>query len=104
MRYFIRRARKDVNDKNELPTGNHGSRREKSPRMRATRIKPRVKRALFAGATLGSREERRKPTTWALDRNRRCCDAGPNGKRAASITRSAGSIVVSRFPRVPLRA
>src|SRR5580658_1014949 len=72
--------------------------------MRATRIKPRVERALLASASLGSREESGKPTAWALDTVRRCSDAGPCGQSRASVTRSAGSTVVSRFPRVPLRA
>jgi hypothetical protein len=78
--------------------------REKSPRTRATRIKPRVERALPASATLGPREESRNPTAWALDTGRRCSAAGPCCKSKASVTRSAGSMVVSEFPRVPLRA
>jgi hypothetical protein len=39
----------------------------RSPRMRATRIKPRVKRASFASETLGQREGSHKPTEWAPD-------------------------------------
>ena len=58
----------------------------RSPRMRATRIKPRVKRASFASETLGQREGNRKPTEWAPD----------------SATSSFNARFRSPAPRVPI--
>src|SRR5580693_3229661 len=79
-------------------------RERRSPRMRATRIKPGVERALFASATPGQQQESRKPTGWALDASADAPTLGRPGRATASVTRSAGSMDVCRFPRVPLRA
>jgi hypothetical protein len=70
---------------------------QRSPRMRAARIKPRVKRASFASGTLGYREGGRKPTEWALDAARESFNAWLRSPA------SRVPFISITIPRVPLR-